>query len=288
MLQLIRSAAPEPYPVLLLGASGTGKELAARELHLLSGVKGPFVEVNCGAIAESLLESELFGHRKGAFTDAKDNHAGAFARADGGVLFLDEIADMPARIQAAVLRAISESRIRPVGADADVDVRVRIIAATNADLDALVRMGRFREELLTRLDVIRITVPPLSERREDIADIARMIAAGNTIELAACVFPFLETLEFRGNVRGLRNLLVRTRVFRQNPVTAAKLKAEIAANPTSAMPAMPGTLHEAVAWARDTTIRRALAATGGNIAEAARLIGIRRQALHGYLKRHPD
>ena len=169
MQDMIRRLSPTDARVLVMGENGTGKELVAKSIHALSSRKDkPLVEVNCAAIPSELIESELFGHEKGAFTTALKMHKGRFEQADGGTLFLDEVGDMSLAAQAKVLRVIQEGRITRVGGDKDIDVNVRIIAATNQDLKEMIKQGRFREDLYHRLSVIELRVPPLRERREDI------------------------------------------------------------------------------------------------------------------------
>src|SRR5213078_3607635 len=171
--QQIAVTAPTNGRVLIYGESGTGKELVARALHAASlRAKGPFVEVNCAAIPEELIESEMFGHIKGSFTSAQEDKVGKFQKADGGTLFLDEVGDMSLRTQAKVLRALEEQRFEPVGAERFVKVDVRVVAASNKNLEEEIERGNFREDLFYRLNVIPFCVPPLRERREDIAQLA--------------------------------------------------------------------------------------------------------------------
>lgn len=201
--------------VLVAGESGTGKELVARALHYDSKrAAGPFVAVNCGAFAESLLESELFGHEKGAFTGASSLHKGAFERADGGTLFLDEIGDAPLPVQVKLLRALEEREVRRVGGRDVVRVNVRLVSATNKNLDAMVAGGTFREDLLYRINVVTLRVPPLRGRKEDIRKMAdRFIAkacAENGKTVAAVrpdFYAALENYDWPGNVRQLRNIV---------------------------------------------------------------------------------
>jgi two-component system response regulator PilR (NtrC family) len=203
--------------LLITGESGTGKELVARAVHSLSDRKErPFVAINCGAIPENLLESELFGHVKGAFTGAVANKLGLFEVADGGTLFLDEIGEMPLSLQVKVLRAIQDKTFKRVGGTHDVRVDVRILCATNRDLEAEVRGGRFREDLFYRLNVIEVRLPPLRERCEDIAHLARFFIEKYARELgrrvseaAPEVIAALEAYPFPGNVRELENLIER-------------------------------------------------------------------------------
>src|SRR5262249_21025542 len=197
--------------VLFLGENGTGKELVARTIHALSARREePFVEMNCAAIPEELIESEMFGHVKGAFTGAVDNKRGRFTLADGGTLFLDEIADMSLRTQAKVLRVLQEQAFEPVGGTM-LRVDVRVIAATNKDLKAEIAAGRFRDDLYFRLNVVPIRVPPLRERPEDVPPLARHFlqqfsrAYGRTKTLAPEALPGLQAYRWPGNVRELKN-----------------------------------------------------------------------------------
>jgi two-component system nitrogen regulation response regulator NtrX len=213
----IAQAAPSNGRVLIFGENGTGKELVARNIHFQSlRAQGPFVEVNCAAIPEELIESELFGHTRGAFTGALTAKKGKFEVADGGTLFLDEVGDMALRTQAKVLRVLQEQTVEPVGGTASITVDVRVIAATNKNLEEEIRQGRFREDLYFRLNVIPFHVPPLRERREDIASLARHFAAEisgeygrRPKEMAPEVVELLEGLPWPGNVRELRNIIER-------------------------------------------------------------------------------
>jgi two-component system nitrogen regulation response regulator NtrX len=213
----IEQAAPSNGRALIFGENGTGKELVARAIHAGSlRAAGPFVEVNCAAIPEELIESELFGHVKGAFTGALAARKGKFELADGGTLFLDEIADMSLKTQAKVLRALQEQRIEPVGGAGSVEVDVRVIAATNKDLEEEIREGRFREDLFFRLNVIPFRVPPLRERREDVPLLARHFMELLSAEhgrrprsLAPEALSALAQLPWPGNVRELRNIIER-------------------------------------------------------------------------------
>ena len=174
VMQLIDRAAFSDTPILLVGESGTGKELLARALHAKSPrASGPFLAVNCSAIPEALLESELFGHRRGAFTDARDDQMGLFQLARGGTVFLDEIGDMAPALQGKLLRVLQEKEVQPLGAPAPVPTDVRIVAATHRDLPVLVAEGRFREDLLYRVNVIEVRVPPLRERPDDLNPLVR-------------------------------------------------------------------------------------------------------------------
>ena len=209
----IEALADTAATVLIAGESGTGKELVARALHVDSKrADGPFVAVNCGAFAENLLESELFGHEKGSFTGAVGTYKGAFERADGGTLFLDEIGDAPASVQVKLLRALEEKEVRRVGGREVFKVNVRLVSATNKDLEKMVREGSFREDLFYRLNVVTLRVPPLRERREDIRHMADRFlaraAAENGKHIASVrpdFYAALEAYDWPGNVRQLRN-----------------------------------------------------------------------------------
>src|SRR5215208_952200 len=217
MLQVFKTAArvaASSATVLVLGESGTGKELVARAIHAASPRSaGPFVPVDCGAIAEGVLESELFGHVRGAFTGAQAARRGLFEEATAGTLFLDEIGDVGPGLQARLLRALQEGTIRPVGANEAVAVDVRVVAATNKDLDAAVREGRFREDLFYRLNVVTLRIPPLRERREDVPLLAEHFAAkhgrGEGATVSASAREILQAYDWPGNVRELENVIAR-------------------------------------------------------------------------------
>ncbi len=222
LVRLIECVAPSPAPVLIRGESGTGKELVARAIHDASPRRSrPFVAINCTAMPEALVESELFGHARGAFTGAVGGRDGLFAEASGGTLFLDELGDMPATLQAKLLRVLQDGEVRAVGADRGYRVDVRVIAATNRDLEERIRTGQFRADLFYRLDVIPIVVPPLRARPEDLPalvahffDRARMRNPHATVErLAPDVVPLLARYAWPGNVRELENLIERLTVF---------------------------------------------------------------------------
>ncbi len=226
--RLIEKVAPSDARVLITGANGTGKELVARRLHALSPRSAaPFVEVNCAAIPSELIESELFGHEKGSFTSANKQHKGKFEQADGGTLFLDEIGDMSLSAQAKVLRALQENRISRVGSDKDINVNVRIVAATNKNLRHEIEAGNFREDLYHRLSVIVVRIPTLRERIEDIPMLAdyfvRKICteygiANKTIDKEA--LDLLATMEWSGNIRELRNVIERLIILCDDRITA--------------------------------------------------------------------
>jgi DNA-binding NtrC family response regulator len=293
----IERVAPTPATVLIHGESGTGKELAAAIIHGLSPVAGgPFVAINCAAIPESLLESELFGHEKGAFTGAVAQHEGVFARADGGTLFLDEIGEMSLPTQARMLRVLETRSFTRVGGTKEIAVTVRLIAATHRDLRAMVGDGRFREDLLYRLSVIQTELPPLRERPEDIELIVRHFAAqlgdeiGRRVEsIAPDALEVLQRYRWPGNVRELRNVVERALVLGDGPELELddlppELLLSAPAGPAPTAPAS-GTIRTLVELER-IAIAEALAATGGNKARAAALLGIDRTTLYRKLKDH--
>lgn len=221
---VIKRVAPMPSTILLEGESGTGKELAARSIHELSGRTGIFVPVNCGAMSAELLESELFGHVKGAFTGAHQGREGLFSYANGGTLFLDEIGEMPLPMQAHLLRVLDEKNIRPVGSNQEIPVDVRIIAATNKKLEQCVNEGSFREDLYFRLNVLNLEIPPLRDRIEDLKELSQhfidTISAGlgtkpsrlNNDELT-----LLSSYQWPGNVRELKNVIERSLLLNTSP-----------------------------------------------------------------------
>jgi DNA-binding NtrC family response regulator len=225
--EMIERVAPTEARVLITGSNGTGKELVARWLHEKSNRNTmPFVEVNCAAIPGELIESELFGHEKGAFTSAVKQHKGKFEQADGGTLFLDEIGDMSLAAQAKVLRVLQENRLSRVGSDKDINVKVRVIAATNKNLTDEIDRGTFREDLFHRLSVIVIHVPQLSERKEDISMLVEHFLTQisqesgmppRTIEQSA--LEELKTYKWTGNIRELRNVVERLMILSNNTIT---------------------------------------------------------------------
>ena len=230
--ELIDKVAPTDARVLITGENGTGKELVAHNLHQKSHrSKAPFVEVNCAAIPSELIESELFGHLKGAFTSAVKDRPGKFEAANGGTLFLDEIADMSLAAQAKVLRALQEHKVQRVGSDKDIAVVVRVIAATNKNLKEEIEAGRFREDLFHRLAVIIIDVPPLSKRKSDIPMLinhfSKNLVEEQGIELKSFDVEAIELLKaypWSGNVRELRNVVERLLILGDNPVSVENIK----------------------------------------------------------------
>ena len=283
-------AADSDTTVLILGETGTGKELVARALHDHGRRQHkPFVAVNCAAIPVDLLESELFGHMKGAFTGAAADRTGAFREADGGTLFLDEIGDMPAMMQAKILRALQERMVTPVGGKS-IPVDARVIAATHRDLPSLVEQGAFREDLYYRLNVVPIVLPPLRERGGDIALLAEHFLAvaathGDSKRLTAAAAARLLEYSWPGNVRELRNVIERARVLvRSDLIDAGDL--DIMPVAAESMPHDSLDLPTAIAKFEEAMIRRTLAACGGNRAETARRLNIHRQLLYTKMQRY--
>jgi DNA-binding NtrC family response regulator len=280
--------------VLLLGETGTGKEVVAHAIHRHGRrAKAPFVPVNCAAIPTELLESLLFGHVRGAFTGAVADRAGSFRDAQGGTLFLDEIGDMDQAMQAKLLRALQERVVTPVGGR-PVPIDVRVIAATHRDLFQAVRDGKFREDLYYRLGVVPVALPPLRERLADIIPLAEHFLAfdGSPAKrLSADAASRLLAYPWPGNVRELLNAMKRAATLVRRPVITAEDLAfltvpGIQAGPANAPDWLVGTLPEVVARVEMELIQRALAACGGNRAQAAERLGIRRQLLYQKLERY--
>jgi two-component system nitrogen regulation response regulator NtrX len=290
----VATAAPTNGRVLIFGENGTGKELVARNIHQLSHRRsGPFVEVNCAAIPEDLIESELFGHVRGAFTGAVSDRRGKLELAHGGTIFLDEIGDMSLKTQAKVLRVLQEQVMEPVGGSARIRVDARIVAATNKDLSAEIRAGRFREDLYFRLNVVPIHVPPLRERRADVPLLADHFMAVLAREYGRRPKAFerdaivaLEQYPWPGNVRELRNLVERLMIMVPGDRISARDLAFLdpSAVPTPAAPAPDlgpvGPLHDARDQFERAYILRALAEQQGNISRTADLLRIERSNLY--------
>jgi len=288
----IAGAASVPFPVLVHGESGSGKELVARSIHAASDRRGRrFCAVNCAALPDELCEAELFGHARGAFTGASVDRAGLFEEADGGTLLLDEVGELSARAQAKLLRVIQEGEVRRLGENAHRRVDSRIIAASNRPLETLVSEGRFRLDLLYRLDVIRIIVPPLRERIEDIPQLAVRIwrhaaaRAGSRAELAASALSALTRYDWPGNVRELQNVLSALAAYgpRQGRIGAERLPAHVAGGPLR--PATVRTLDAARQAFEQAFVREALARHGNRRAAAATELGITRQGFAKLLVR---
>jgi len=289
--RLIAVVGPSPTSVLLTGESGTGKELVARALHDARGAdKAPFIAVNCAALPRDLIESELFGHARGAFTGAHRDKPGMFSLAHRGTLFLDEIGELPMDLQAKLLRAIEQQEIHPVGATRPVRVDVRIIAATNRDLRAEIEHKSFREDLYFRLAVVEIFLVPLRDRREDIPHLCKHFLPRLNARLSrrvACVEPAalraLSAAPWRGNVRELENALERAVLLAASDcVTVADLPADISA--AASTPAACENLREAVRLFEREHIHRMLRLTDGNREEAARRLGVDASTVYRRLK----
>jgi two-component system response regulator GlrR len=269
--------------LLIVGETGTGKELVARAVHEHSPVRnGPLVTVNCAALERNLVRSELFGHEKGSFTGATQRHLGAFAAADGGSLFLDEIGELPLDVQPVLLRALELRKIAPVGSHVEQAVDVRLIAATHRDLRAEVDAGRFREDLYYRVQVVRLDVPPLRERREDIAQLASFMARQHGAALPADVIEALSQHHWPGNVRELRNAVEAYLAVGALPLDAGRSSAGIDAalvefiDPTQTYADQK---NEVLRRFTRAYLQRLLEKTAGNQSEAARVSGLERSYL---------
>ncbi|HKP67903.1 MAG TPA: sigma-54 dependent transcriptional regulator [Pyrinomonadaceae bacterium] len=294
---LVEKVANTTANVLILGESGTGKELIARAIHLNSGRSSqPFLAVNCGALPESILESELFGHTRGAFTGAVADKKGLFRSASGGSLFLDEIGEMPIALQVKLLRALQEHEVTPVGSAVPVKFDARIIAATNKDLGEEVKAGRFREDLFYRLNVIEMSIPPLRERREDIPLLAKHFAAKTARSQSASekgvsreVMAALANYDWPGNVRELENAIERAFILSGDEIDVESLPSKIGAATSGTYPSLDG---ENFKPTLDEMERRYLLeilnSVEGDKAKAASILGIDLSTLYRKLKRYED
>jgi DNA-binding NtrC family response regulator len=300
VFSLLRQVAPTRATVLLNGESGSGKELAARAIHDLSPRRGgPFVAVNCASLPETLIESELFGHERGAFTGAVELRQGCFELAHGGTLLLDEIGDMPLTTQSKLLRVLEDSRVRRLGGKREVEVDVRLLASTNRALDELVRKGEFREDLYFRLNVFRVTLPPLRERREDLPQLCAALLAGlnrkhgcRVTGVEADVLALLARHEWPGNVRELRNVLEYAAVL----AAAGQIKLEhlpaLPGRPAGAARSVPAAdavilpVGKTIAEAERELIEATLRHTAMNRTQAAAMLGISVKTLYNKLKEY--
>jgi two-component system, NtrC family, response regulator GlrR len=290
LLHQAQLVAQSDASILINGASGTGKELVARAIHRASKrAEAPFVAVNCAAIPENLLESELFGHRKGSFTGATYDHKGLFLSAEGGTVFLDEIGDMPLSLQAKLLRSLQEREVRPVGATQAIPIDVRIISATHHNLEELVKKSEFREDLYYRLNVVSLNIVPLSERREDIVPLAKhfigVVAERYGKDVKAFAPDAMEALisaPWPGNVRQLQNVIEQSVALATSPIIpAALIQTALRNEPSGLTP-----LDEAKrAFERDYLIR-ILRITSGNVTQAAKLAHRNRTEFYKLLDRH--
>ncbi|HSA89803.1 MAG TPA: sigma 54-interacting transcriptional regulator, partial [Burkholderiales bacterium] len=290
LLAQARRVAASDASVCLYGASGTGKELLARAIHRASArAQGPFVAVNCGAIPEGLLESELFGHKKGSFTGAVSDRRGLFQAAQGGTLFLDEIGDMPLALQVKLLRALEERKIRPVGSHETFDVDVRVIAATHRKLEERIASGEFREDLYYRLNVVKLYIPTLAERREDIPLLANTFLTRlgvryrrDRLTFSPEALQLLVSAPWPGNVRQLLNVVEQAVALSATEVIPESLVRQAIDAGDTAL----ASLDEARrAFERDYLVR-ILKITGGNVTKAARLAGRNRTEFYRLLERH--
>jgi two-component system response regulator PilR (NtrC family) len=290
VFEMLRKISPAKTSVLIIGESGTGKELAARAIHELSTrSEGPFIPVNCGAIPETLIESELFGHVKGSFTGATADKEGLFEAANGGTIFLDEVGELPVAMQVKLLRVLQERRVKRVGGVQEKELDVRVVAATNRDLETEVEKGAFRQDLFYRLNVIQLRLPPLRERREDIALLADHFLKkfnaehGRTIHgIDPDAMSAIMGHHFPGNVRELENLIERAvtlapgdRVSADTlPTLSALSTAGIPIGPAPALPEAGLDLEKAVEDFERSLIIKALERTRGNRTEASRVLGV--------------
>ncbi len=288
VLRTIEKIAPTDVAVLLLGESGTGKEVLAQAVHRLSSrAKMPFVAINCAAIPETLLESELFGHEKGAFTGAIKQTIGKIEGANGGTLFLDEIGDVPLPMQVKLLRFLQDQVVERVGGHRPIQVDVRIVCATNQDLDHLIGTGRFREDLYYRLNEVRVSVPPLREREGDPVLLANFFLKKFNEQFDRKIKSFasdaltaIAVHPWRGNVRELENRVKRAVVMAEGAaISASDLELAPAELPFGSLD-----LREARARAERGVIQMALAQSGGNLSRASKLLGISRPTLYGLLE----
>ena len=296
LFDLIDRAAASSATVLLVGESGTGKEVVAKALHARSGRTGAFVPVNLAAIPEGLVESELFGHEKGAFTDARRKRQGLFIEAAGGTLFLDEIAELPLSVQPKLLRALQQRSVRPVGGEREVEIDLRVVAATNRDLETMVAEERFREDLFWRLDVIRVELPPLRSRESDVLLLADHVLEQVSARAGKAVHGFTNAaaqrlLDYRwpGNVRELENCVERAvALTRDDEIGVGDLPRRIAEFKPDHLVVASADPEELVAMhvVEQRYISRVLSAVGGNKTRAARILGFDRKTLHRKLRRY--
>jgi DNA-binding NtrC family response regulator len=299
VMKLVGRVAATNLPILILGESGTGKEVVARAIHRRSKrAAEPFVAVNCGAIPAELIESEMFGHVRGSFTGATADRRGLWQEADGGTIFLDEITETTHAFQVKLLRALQEGEIRRVGSNHNLKINVRAIAATNRDIEREMREGRFRQDLLFRLNAVTLHLPPLRERREDIMPLARHFAArlvppgGRPLSFSPEAIATLESYEWPGNIRELENSVVRAaalcdQIIRPQDLpervrAARAVASEVSGPEPSPADDEPLTLAEV----EERHVARVLAHTGGNKQAAARALGIDRTTLQRMLKRY--
>jgi len=290
VFELAKTAARSSSTILVLGESGTGKEVLSRAIHAESPrVGGPFVAVSCAALTETLLESELFGHERGSFTGATARRKGKFEAADGGTLFLDEVGDIGPKLQLDLLRVLEERKLHRVGGNEEIEVDVRIIAATNRDLRKAALEGKFREDLYYRLNVIPIIVPPLRQRREDVPLLVEHFTELLAVEMkkrvdgvSAEAMTALMAHDWPGNVRELRNVLERGAVVATGPVIQL---ADLGLPSKAEAAPRPGTLAS-LEEVEKRHVAAVLAHTGGNVSQSARILGIDRVTLYNKMRRY--
>ena len=283
--------APTDATVLITGENGTGKDVLAREIHAHSlRNEKPMVAVDAGAITETLFESELFGHVKGAFTDAHTDHVGKFEQADGGTLFLDEIGNIPLHLQAKLLRVIQNRSVVRVGGTQAIPVNIRLICATNMDLEQLVRDGRFREDLYYRINTVHIALPPLRERKEDIVPLAERFIAQYAEKyhrpltgLDESAKAVLENGRWSGNIRELQNCIEKAVILSEGTTLTAK---DIQLEQVKAGASASGTLKEVSDAEEERMVREAVLRSNGNISAAAKMLGISRPTLYAKMKKY--
>jgi transcriptional regulator with GAF, ATPase, and Fis domain len=302
IFNVVEKVAKTRSTVLILGESGTGKELIAKALHTLSGRSGKLVPVNCGAIPEDILESELFGHEKGSFTGAISNRVGRFQLADGGTIFLDEIAEMSPKLQVKLLRVLQERKVDPVGSTRSIDIDVRVIAATNKDLAEEVKAGRFREDLFYRLQVVPVSLPALRERGDDVRLLAQYFLSRQAednarphLSFSSDALDLLANYRWPGNVRELENVVERLAILSDGDTIDAQqlpehiseeavVPAELSFSDLT-IPSSGVNFNQLVDSYASRLISSALMKTGGNKKAAAKLLGLNRTTLVEKIKK---
>ena len=295
VMATVKRAAPTDANVLILGENGTGKELIARELHRRSRrASNVFLTIDMGSISETLFESELFGHRKGAFTDAAENRLGRFQAASGGTLFLDEIGNLPLHLQAKLLRVLEQRRVTPVGANESQAIDVRVVAATNVPPTSLKNEDHFRQDLLFRLNTVEITVPPLRDRRDDILPIARHYAAiysqkygGRQRSFSPSAEQALHDYSWPGNVRALRHAVERAVILSDSDrIAPGDLQLDYGGAPRSRPESAPEAISLNLEHVERDTIQAALRKHGFNISRTAKELGLTRASLYRRMEKH--
>ncbi len=283
LFELIEKGAQSDLPVMIQGETGTGKELVARAIHEKSGRHGPCVALNCGAISPNLIESELFGHERGAFTGAVSQHKGAFEQAEGGTLFLDEMGELPLELQSKLLRVLEDGSFKRVGGTTELKADVRIVSATHRDLQLLVRAGEFREDLFYRLMGLPVILPPLRERGDDINHLAQFFMRENSPvamhkELSATALARLQSYEWPGNVRELKNVLARSLLLSSGSILEDE--------DLHFLPTLSKADDRSLEGREKETIVETLRATAGNKKRAAERLGIAKSTLFRKIKEY--